>query len=176
MSRGPAGHPSPVPAGLYSAELLRGFAAGEHEAFIAAGGRPLRPRLARALALADLRPGLLLVDIGSGRGEAAAHAARRGARVVALDYSVSGLEITRETVAAVIGGGQAPGAESAGTTEAGTSAHAAASDSPSALGSARRGAANVAAADATALPMASGSADRVLLLDVAEHLYPGSWR
>lgn len=162
MSRGPAGHPSPVPAGLYSAELLRGFAAGEHEAFVAAGGRPLRPRLARALALADLRPGLLLVDIGSGRGEAAAHAARRGARVIALDYSVSGLAITRETVAAVItretgeaviGGGQEPGAESAGTSDVSAAAH-------------------LAAADATALPVASGSADRVLLLDVAEHLYP----
>ncbi|MFN2115860.1 MAG: class I SAM-dependent methyltransferase [Anaerolineae bacterium] len=137
MTRGPAGRRPPVPATLYSAELLATFAAGEHEAFVAAGGRPLRPRLARSLALADIRPGLRVVDVACGRGEALAHASRRGARAVGVDFSLPGLSITRETVAAVAAGAFA----------------------------------SVAAADATRLPLSSGCADRVLFLDIAEHLH-----
>ncbi len=120
--------------------MLEAFAGGEHAAFLAGGGRDLRPRLARALALADIGPGMVVVDLGCGRGEAAAWAARSGATVVALDYSLDALALTRRTAAVVDG----------------------ASPTPPAL----------AAADATALPLPSGCADRVLWLDVVEHLWP----
>lgn len=130
---------APVPPGLYSRAILEAFAAGEHAAFLAAGGRPLRPRLARALALADLGPGLRVADIGCGRGEASAHALRRGAAVTALDFSRDGLELTRETARHMLG---------------------------------ERAAAKLALlqAEASRLPLASASMDRVLLLDVVEHL------
>lgn len=134
-----------VPARLYRAELLQAFAAGEHEAYLAAGGRPLRPRLARALALAALRPGLEVVDIGCGRGEAACHAARRGARVTAVDFSLDGLALCATTAAAVLTAGQ-------------------------------RRRLRLLAAEAGALPLADASADRVLLLDVVEHLRPWQLR
>lgn len=123
-----------VPVRAYRAELLTRFAGGEYEAFVAAGARPLRPRLARALALADLRPGLVVLDLGSGRGEAAAHAARRGARVIAMDASLDGLGLVGRT------------ARAAGSR------------------------ADRLAGDAARLPLADGSVDRVLLLDVIEHI------
>ncbi len=129
-----------VPARLHSARLLADFTGGTHEAYVASGGRRLRPRLARALALADLAPGLQVVDVGAGRGEAAAHAARRGAAVTVLDYSPSGVRLARRTIGQV-------------------AAH-------------RAGRVLPVLADATRLPLADASADRVLLLDVAEHLRP----
>jgi SAM-dependent methyltransferase len=130
-----------VPASLYSAELLETFAAGEHADYLAAGGRPLRPRLARSLALADLRPGQHVVDVGCGRGEAAVHAARRGARVTALDYSPGSLSLTGRSLDDLL----TPGLERERTL--------------------------LAASDATALPLPDACADRVLLLDLVEHLH-----
>jgi SAM-dependent methyltransferase len=178
--------PRPVPAGFYSAELLKTFAAGEHEAFVAAGGRPLRPRLARSLALADIRPGLSVADIGCGRGEAAAHAARRGARVVAVDYSLQGLVVTRDTVSAVTcrdaerrnveqGDGEGRNVDR-GDVEHGCferpDVELGDGEGTDATRGARGGGwAHVVAADASALPLAPRSVDRVLLLDVIEHLY-----
>jgi ubiquinone/menaquinone biosynthesis C-methylase UbiE len=118
------------------------FAAGEHAEFLASGGRPLRPRLARSLALADLRPGLDLVDIGCGRGEAAARAALRGARVTAIDYSSGSLSLASRTMEVLL--------------------------DPHGLGDR----VDLIAADATRLPLPDRSADRVLLLDLVEHLWP----
>jgi SAM-dependent methyltransferase len=126
---------------MYSARLLTTFAAGEHESFMAAGGRPLRPRLARALALAQLEPGLTVVDIGCGRGETLLHLGRRGCRAFGLDFSPEGLRLARSTVG--VGG------------------------------AAVEAAVTLVASDAERLPLASASVDRVLLLDVVEHLTSG---
>lgn len=131
----------PVSPRLYSRAILEAFAAGEHAAYLAAGGRPLRPRLARSLALAGLRPGLRVADVGCGRGEASAHAARRGCRVMALDFSRDGLELTRETAQGVLDPRQ-------------------------------RSAIALLQAEADRLPLPDASVDRVLLLDLVEHLWP----
>lgn len=131
--------PRSVPPGLYDAALLRAFAGGEYETFLAEGGATLRPRLARALELAAIRPGATVVDVGCGRGEASAHAALHGARVIALDFSPDALTLTARTAVAVAG---------------------------------EHGAVQRAACTAEALPLADASADRVLLLDVVEHLHP----
>lgn len=128
-----------MPAAAYGARQLREFAGVEHEEFIANGGRPLRPRLARSLALADLRPGLAIVDIGCGRGEAVVHAARRGASVTAIDFSPDALALARATAESV-------------------------------LCEERRVRLKFLHSDATAIPLQGGSVDRVLLLDLAEHL------
>ncbi len=141
MSRTGSELPRPVPAALYSAELMEAFAAGAHADFLAAGGRPLRPRLARALALADLAPDLHLVDIGCGRGEAALQAVRRGARVTALDYSLGSLSLAARSLSML------PARDP------------------------RRERALLVAAEAGRLPLPDACADRVLLLDLVEHLH-----
>lgn len=134
------GRPRAVPPGLYDERLLRRFAGGEYEAFLAGGGQAVRPRVARALSIAALRPGLTVVDVGCGRGEASAHAALAGARVIALDYSPDALRLTAATAAAAL---------------------------CAAVGSMQR-----VACTAEALPLADRTADRVLFLDVVEHLRP----
>lgn len=51
-----------------------------------------RPRVARAMELAALRPGLRLLDIACGRGEVPAIAAQAGAEAVGIDFSAASLD------------------------------------------------------------------------------------
>jgi len=90
--------PAPVPAELYSEELLLAFTGGDYAEFLRTRGAGLRPRLRRSLALARLRPGLRVLDLGCGRGEATFHAAARGAHVLAADYSPDCLALTARTL------------------------------------------------------------------------------
>ena len=107
------GKQAPVPSSRYSEEIVVRFAGPDYSDFVDSGGERLRPRLARSLELANLKPGTRLLDLGCGRGEVAAHAARRGADVVALDYSADCVRLTREAVA-LLRGGQGPGARGQG--------------------------------------------------------------
>jgi 2-polyprenyl-3-methyl-5-hydroxy-6-metoxy-1,4-benzoquinol methylase len=145
MSRN-GNRPEPVPASAYSASTVVRFAGPDYRDFVATGGERLRPRLAHSLDLAALFPGCRVLDLGCGRGETAVHAAMRGAQVTALDYSADCLHLTREAASLV---GAHPG-----DTERGRELNV-----------------QLAMADATALPFADSAFDRVLMLDVVEHLY-----
>jgi SAM-dependent methyltransferase len=90
--------PAPVPSDRYSAETVVRFAGPDYRDFVESHGQRLRPRLARSLDLAELRPGVRMLDLGCGRGEVAVHAALRGASVTALDYSPDCVTLTREAV------------------------------------------------------------------------------
>lgn len=84
-----------VPPSAYDREAILSLnAPGEYERFLE--DRRLRPRLARAVALADLRADQWLLDLGCGRGEVALHCAQRGSRVLALDYSSDCLSLTAQ--------------------------------------------------------------------------------
>ncbi len=47
----------------------------------------------------EIRPGILLLEVGFGRGEFLCHCAKRGAKVAGIDYSPAALEIATETMA-----------------------------------------------------------------------------
>jgi SAM-dependent methyltransferase len=211
-----AGRPDPVPASAYSASTVVRFAGPDYQDFVATAGERLRPRLAHSLKLAALEPGMRVLDLGCGRGETAVHAALRGARVVALDYSADCLQLTRQAAGLVgqaatcagyggpaarsghhAGGGrQAPSLSSgplpdAAGQPAGALPDASAGQPAGALPDASAGQpagalpdasagqpagaaldVQLALADATGLPFRDGSFERVLMLDVVEHLYP----
>jgi 2-polyprenyl-3-methyl-5-hydroxy-6-metoxy-1,4-benzoquinol methylase len=129
-----------VPAEVYDEETVLSFVGdGQYHDFIASKGDRLPPRMVRALLLMDLRPGMRVLDMGCGRGEIVLHAARRGADVVAIDYSADCLRLTRRTL------------EVASERD--------------------RGRATLQHADATALPFQDEAFERVLMLDIVEHLH-----
>jgi SAM-dependent methyltransferase len=92
----------------------------------------------------DLRPGHLVLDLGCGFGRHAFEAYRRGARVVACDYSEAELKDVSAMFAAIR------------DTEAGTLPE-------GATGAAVTG-------DATALPFDDATFDRIIAAEVLEHI------
>jgi SAM-dependent methyltransferase len=125
---------------VYDEETVLSFVGdGQYHDFIASKGDRLPPRMARALLLMNLRPGMRVLDIGCGRGEIVLHAARRGADVVGIDYSADCLRLTRRTL------------EVASDRDQDRVA--------------------LSHADATALPFEDKVFERVLMLDIVEHLH-----
>lgn len=90
----------------------------------------------------DLRSGDLLLDAGAGFGRHAFEAARRGARVVALDYAADEVIGTQATFAAMVMAGEIDESRCAG----------------------------VLRGDATALPFPDGRFDKVITSEVLEHI------
>ncbi|MDP2726472.1 MAG: methyltransferase domain-containing protein, partial [Dehalococcoidia bacterium] len=127
-----------VPADAYNREgILSLNAPGEYQRFLEDG--ELRPRLARAVALADLEVGQWVLDLGCGRGEVALHCAQKASQVLALDYSSDCLSLTTQAAMGTCG---------------------------------IRGQVAPVQGDSKHLPVRANSLSRVLMLDVAEHLYP----
>ena len=89
-----------------------------------------------------MRPGDLLLDLGCGFGRHAFEAARRGATVVALDYAEGELKEVRNTFAAMAEAGEVAPSSLAGTVQG----------------------------DATRLPFADATFDRVIASEVLEHI------
>lgn len=88
-----------VDSRLYSEELLLRFGSPEEYAeFIRSSGEAVRPRIARALHLADLRPGMRVLDVGCGKGEVTVQAALAGAEVYGLDYAEGSLSLSRASL------------------------------------------------------------------------------
>ncbi|MFM7045803.1 MAG: class I SAM-dependent methyltransferase [Ilumatobacteraceae bacterium] len=89
-----------------------------------------------------VRPGDLVLDAGAGFGRHAFELARRGADVVALDYAADEVVATRGTFGAMVEAGEIPVERYVGVLQG----------------------------DATRLPFADGSFDRVITSEVLEHI------
>jgi ubiquinone/menaquinone biosynthesis C-methylase UbiE len=89
-----------------------------------------------------VRPGDLVLDAGAGFGRHAFELARRGANVVALDYAADEVQMTRSIFGAMLEGNEIDAERFVG----------------------------VLRGDATRLPFADGSFDRVITSEVLEHI------
>ncbi len=88
-----------VDSKLYTTEYFLTENAGWEE-FNRSCGATLDERYKRALALADLKPGMEILDLGCGRGELVINCARNGARATGIDYSASAIELAQKALQA----------------------------------------------------------------------------
>ena len=135
-----------LPSSLYTEEYFLTACEG-YDVFIESEGAHLSRRLRDAFALADVRPGMRLLDVGCGRGEILRHCMRLGVEAHGMDYAVAAARMSREVVAAEVERAAAEGAPLASRP-------------------------GVLQADAKTLPFPSAYFDRVLMFDVVEHLFP----
>ncbi|MGD8586597.1 MAG: class I SAM-dependent methyltransferase [Chloroflexota bacterium] len=131
-----------LPSTLYTEEYFLTACEGYDE-FLESEGRQLSRRLRDAFAMAEVRPGMRLLDVGCGRGEILRHCMRLGVEAYGIDYAEVATLMTRDVI---------------------WQEQEAAGDKATASG--------VLRADAKMLPFPDGYFDRVLLFDVVEHLYP----
>lgn len=130
-----------LPSSLYNEEYFLTACEG-YDVFIESEGQHLSRRLRDAFAVADVQPGMRILDVGCGRGEILRHCMRQGIHAFGVDYAEAATAMSRRVVRTERQKGE-------GQTEAG-----------------------IGRADAKHLPFPDASFDRVLMFDVVEHLYP----
>lgn len=89
----------PVPARLYTEEYFRTACEGYDE-FNASEGEQLSRRLRAAFELADVLPGMRVLDVGCGRGEILRHCAALGAFACGVDYAPVAVQLAHRVVTA----------------------------------------------------------------------------
>lgn len=135
----------PLPSTLYTEEYFLTACEGYDE-FLASEGQHLSRRLRDAFAVAEVVPGMRVLDVGCGRGEILRHCMSLGIEAYGIDYAEVAAQMTREVIRA---------------------------EQAAALDDAQRPtAAGVCRSDAKYLPFPAAHFDRVLMFDVVEHLHP----
>lgn len=86
-----------LPSNLYTEEYFREACEGCEE-FSESQGERLSTRLARSVALAEIQPGMRVLDLGCGRGEILLHCARLGATAYGVDYSAVAVSISSKVI------------------------------------------------------------------------------
>ena len=94
-----------LPPELYTEEYFLNACEGFEE-FTETQGERLSRRLSAAFAVAAVRPGMRVLDVGCGRGEILRHCARLGADAFGVDYAVVAVDMASKAVA---GESQSPG-------------------------------------------------------------------
>lgn len=130
-----------LPPELYTEDYFLNACEGYTE-FTESQGQRLSRRLNAAFTLAEVRPGMRVLDLGCGRGEIVRHCAELGAAAFGVDYSPVALDLARKMLAGE--GGERVLSAATG----------------------------LARSDAKQMPFPNGAFDRVLIFDVVEHLFP----
>lgn len=86
-----------VPSTLYDEEYFLGVCEGYQE-FLSSEGEYLSQRLAEALTVAGIAPGMRVLDVGCGRGEILRNTARMGARAFGIDYAAVAVRLSKNIV------------------------------------------------------------------------------
>jgi len=135
-----------LPSELYTEEYFLTACEG-YDVYLESEGEHLSRRLRDAFAVAEVRPGMRVLDVGCGRGEILRHCMRLGVEAHGIDYAEAATAMSLNAVTAELNNlDDAAGLHVFPAT--------------------------VARAYAKKLPYPSNSFDRVLMFDVVEHLYP----
>jgi ubiquinone/menaquinone biosynthesis C-methylase UbiE len=140
-----------LPSALYTEEYFLTACEG-YDVFLESEGQHLSRRLEDAFSVAQVQPGMCLLDVGCGRGEILRHCIEKGVDAFGVDYAEVATQMSRDTIFAqreLMAARAAEGSEGDIGMRAG-----------------------VCRSDAKQLPFADDQFDRVLMFDVVEHLYP----
>jgi ubiquinone/menaquinone biosynthesis C-methylase UbiE len=87
----------PISPTLYTEEYFRTACEGYDE-FNASEGEHLSRRLTAAFALAEVTPGMNVLDVGCGRGEILRHCANLGANAYGVDYAEVAVKMSQDVL------------------------------------------------------------------------------
>jgi cyclopropane fatty-acyl-phospholipid synthase-like methyltransferase len=87
-----------LPSDLYTEEYFLTACEG-YDVFIESEGQHLSRRLHDAFAVANVQPGMRLLDVGCGRGEILRHCMQLGIEAYGTDYAEAATTMTREVIA-----------------------------------------------------------------------------
>ncbi|MEZ4518509.1 MAG: class I SAM-dependent methyltransferase [Chloroflexota bacterium] len=139
--------PRSLPSTLYTEEYFLTACEG-YDVFLESEGAHLSRRLRDAFTVAEVQPGMRVLDVGCGRGEILRHCLGEGIEAYGIDYAEAAMQMTRQVIAA--------------EQERLAAEH---PDNPTVPS-------GISLADAKVLPFPTHSFDRVLMFDVVEHLHP----
>lgn len=90
----------PLPSTLYTEEYFRTACEGYDE-FNESEGEHLSRRLSAAFELAEVKPGMLILDVGCGRGEILRHCAHLGADAFGIDYALVAVNMSQKVITSI---------------------------------------------------------------------------
>jgi cyclopropane fatty-acyl-phospholipid synthase-like methyltransferase len=97
MSDNHRDQPKPLSPDLYTEDYFRTACEGYDE-FNESDGARLSRRLSAAFELAEVLPGMAVLDVGCGRGEIVRHCALLGADAFGVDYAPVAVKMSREVI------------------------------------------------------------------------------
>ena len=84
--------------------FMYSWGAYDYIKFIESRGEKLKPRTRRMLEIADLKPGMRVLEIGCGRGELVVTCALQSIYTVGMDYATDSMKMCKKTRSILLGG------------------------------------------------------------------------